>query len=60
MNFEKFAAAVNTNADFYPIKSDHIDALSNFAIPVICKSKEILNKYIEIFTKNDVEIRPIV
>lgn len=52
--------AVNSNSDFYDIKSNHIEKLSNFAVPVICKSKEILNKYIDIFTRNNIEIRPIV
>lgn len=60
INFEKFVYAVNNNSDFYNLKSSHIEKLSNFAVPVICKSKEILEKYIDIFTKNDIEIRPIV
>lgn len=60
INFDKFLDAVNSNSDFYDIKSNHIEKLSNFAVPVICKSKEILNKYIDIFTRNNIEIRPIV
>lgn len=59
-NFHRFAKAVNTNQDFYPLKHEHIEKLSDFAVPVICKSKKILEKYIEIFARNDIEIRPIV
>lgn len=59
-NFEKFVNAVNKNNDFFNLKYSHIEKLSNFAIPVICKSKDILEKYIDIFIKNGIEIRPIV
>lgn len=59
-NFKKFVNAVNSNEDFYNLKYTHIEKLSNFAVPVICKSKEILERYIDIFTKNGIEIRPIV
>lgn len=60
INFKEFVNWVNLNNDFYSLKYDHIEKLSNFAIPIICKSKEILEKYINIFTKNWIEIRPIV
>lgn len=60
INFNEFVNTVNSNNDFYNLKYNHIEKLSNFAIPVICKSKEILEKYIDIFTKNWIEIRPIV
>lgn len=59
-NFEKFVNAVNKNNDFFNLKYSHIEKLSNFAIPVICKSKDILEKYIEIFNERWIEIRPIV
>lgn len=60
INFEKFVNAVNKNDDFYNLRYSHIEKLSNFAIPVICKSKDILEKYIEIFNNKWIEIRPIV
>lgn len=59
-NFHRFIQAINENPEFYPIKYDHIEKLSNFAVPVICKSKVILEKYIELFSKEGIEIRPIV
>lgn len=59
-NFKRFAEVVNANPNFYPIKHEHIERLSNFAVPLVCKTKEILNGYIELFSKNDIEIRPIV
>jgi CDP-4-dehydro-6-deoxyglucose reductase, E1 len=59
-NFKKFVEVLNKNAAFFSIKYDHIDLLSNFAVPVICKSKDIFQKYIKKFEDSDIEIRPIV
>jgi CDP-6-deoxy-D-xylo-4-hexulose-3-dehydrase len=59
-NFKDFIEKINNNGDFYKIKYEHIDLLSNFAVPVICKSKDILEKYIKKFGEKDIEIRPIV
>ncbi len=44
---------------FYPIRYDHIDLISNFAFPVICKSKKVRD---ELVNKCDgiIELRPIV
>lgn len=59
-NFLKIAPKIYKHSDkFYAIKWDHIDLLSNFAIPIICKSKAIRD---EILAKcNDkIEVRPIV
>ena len=59
-NFVRFQNEVNKNSDFYSLKTEHLDICSNFAVPIICKSKEILDKYILRFTSQDIEIRPIV
>lgn len=59
-NFIKLALPIyKQSSKYYPIKYDHIDLLSNFAIPVICKSKKIRDELVE--KCNDLlEIRPIV
>jgi len=44
---------------FYPIKYDHIDLISNFAFPVICKTKEIRDELVE-KCSDILELRPIV
>lgn len=59
-NFFRIAKAVYANeSDYFPIRYDHIDILSNFAIPVICRSRKIRD---ELVKKCDgvVETRPIV
>lgn len=59
-NFRKFVNILNNNDDFISLKYDHLDLVSNFAVPVICKSEELLQKYITKFEEAWVEIRPIV
>lgn len=59
-NFLEFAAAIYGKSEkYYPIKYDHIDFLSNFAVPIICKTKEIRDQLVE-KCNNIIEIRPIV
>ena len=60
INAQRFITAINNNSDFYPLQITHLDLFSNFALPVICKSGQILQKYIEKFQDAGVEIRPIV
>ncbi len=55
-----FISEINNNDDFYSLRTDHLDTFSNFAIPVICKSSEILQHYTDKFNTAGVEIRPIV
>lgn len=59
-NFHRFVQKINENPDFYPIRYEHIDTVSNFALPVVCRSPEIIQKYKDRFDKEDVEIRPII
>ena len=59
-NFLKLVKVINVrNNLYYPLKYDHISLISNFAYPVICKSKKIRDKLIK-KCKNIIEIRPIV
>lgn len=58
-NFISLANVIYDNKNFIPIKYNHIDLVSNFAFPVICRSKQIHDKLIR-RCKNKLEIRPIV
>jgi CDP-4-dehydro-6-deoxyglucose reductase, E1 len=59
-NFFTMGAPIYQCADkYYPIRYTHIDFLSNFAIPVICRSKKIRDELVE-KCNGKVEIRPIV
>jgi len=59
-NFFKMALPIYQYADkYYPVKYSHMDFLSNFAVPIICKSTKIRDELVEKCNKK-VEIRPIV
>ncbi len=58
--FMRIAKKIYSQTDrFYPLRYDHIDLVSNFAIPVVCRTQEIRD---ELVAKCDgkVELRPIV
>lgn len=59
-NYKLFDRLINENDDFIPLKMQHMDLVSNFAMPIICKDKKTFDKYSKKFTKNQVEIRPII
>lgn len=59
-NYKKLSEPISQLTDrYYPINSDHIDFISNFAVPVVCRDIKIKN---ELVKKCDgvVEIRPVV
>ncbi len=59
-NFRKFAEAVAENKDFIPVDVNHMDIVSNFAMPIIVKDEELFHAYKKKFEDNLVEIRPII
>ncbi|MBI3335772.1 MAG: DegT/DnrJ/EryC1/StrS family aminotransferase [Candidatus Portnoybacteria bacterium] len=58
-NFIKLAGAIYNKERFYPIKYDHIDFVSNFAFPILCRSQRDYNELIRKLERK-IEIRPIV
>ncbi len=59
-NFLKVAHALYSQTQkYYPIKYDHIDFVSNFAVPIICRSVELRERLVKACA-GKVEIRPIV
>lgn len=59
-NFFKMAGPIYQRSDlYYPIKFDHIDLVSNFAFPVVCKTQKIKTELIR-RCKGKIEIRPVV
>lgn len=59
-NFKKFAKAMAKNNDLFQFDLKHMDVISNFAMPIICKSNKLFLHYRRKFEKADVEIRPII
>lgn len=59
-NFIKIATSIYKLTDrYYPIKFDHMDLHSNFAVPIICRSVTIRDGLVK-KCKAKIEIRPIV
>lgn len=59
-NFLQFAKKIYEKSNFfYPIRYQHIDFISNFAVPVVCKSQKIRDGLVK-KCKGKIEIRPIV
>lgn len=59
-NFNIFHNAAARNPLLLPVKTDHIDLVSNFAYPVISVNEKVFCSLRNKFYANNVEIRPIV
>ena len=59
-NFLSFNNIYKKNSSFKILKLMHMNVISNFTFPIICKNKKIFKKYIDIFKKNYIEIRPLI
>ena len=59
-NFRRFQEAMRANNDFHKYDLSHMDIISNFSMPIICKTSELAQKYRAKFTAAEVEIRPVI
>lgn len=58
-NFLKIARQIYSKDIFYPVRYRHLDTISNFAVPVVCRSQKIRDLLVDRCNKI-IEIRPIV
>lgn len=60
VNFVKLAKKIYKKIDsYFPVKYDHMDFHSNFAVPVICASTRIRDELVK-KCEGKIEIRPVV
>ncbi len=59
-NYEYIAEYVNRNSHFVSLNRSHISLLSNFALPILCKTPELRDHYLNQFSGAGIEIRPII
>ena len=59
-NFREIINIVNNNPDFIRIESSHLNIVSSFAFPFLCKTKELRDKYLYEFSGAGIEIRPMI
>ncbi len=55
-----FHRLVSDNPDLITLDHSHIKTLSSFAFPVLCKTPQLRQKYLERFIQAGVEVRPMV
>jgi CDP-6-deoxy-D-xylo-4-hexulose-3-dehydrase len=58
-NYKKLTK-IFSNKDFIKLDTSKLTKISNFAFPLVCKSKEARNKYLNLAKAADIEVRPIV
>ena len=58
-NYKKLEK-IYSNSDFVKIKTHDLSKISNFAFPIICKAEGLVDKYIRLAERAEIEVRPIV
>ena len=59
-NFLYLSREIKKNPDFINLEYSRIKKLSAFAIPFVCKTKELRDKYVKKFTVAGIEVRPMI
>lgn len=59
-NYQEFHKIISKRPDLFTIPSCKLNQMSSFALPFVCKSKNIYNFLINEFEKNNIEYRPLV
>jgi CDP-6-deoxy-D-xylo-4-hexulose-3-dehydrase len=59
-NYLTFESTIRHNNDLICLDHSHIRTLSSFALPILCKSKAVKEKYIDQFSGAGIEIRPMI
>ncbi len=59
-NYLQIEKQMQQNADLMPVDHSHLSRLSNFAIPVVCKTPEMREQYKSKFEQANIEIRPMI
>lgn len=59
-NYLRLEKRMLENDDLVLLKHDHINTLSTFAFPLVCKTPEIREQYLARFSGAGIEIRPMI
>lgn len=59
-NFKRFTNSLSKNDHFFKFDLSHMDIVSNFAMPVVCKTQKLADSYRRAFQKAEIEVRPII
>lgn len=59
-NYLHLESIIKANPDLITLDHSHLSKLSSFAIPIVCKNKELRDKYLAQFTGGGIEVRPMI
>lgn len=59
-NYLQLEKIMSQNEDIIPLKHTHINCLSTFAFPVVCRTQELREHYLSRFSGAGIEIRPMI
>lgn len=59
-NYKKIEKTIVQNDDLILLEHNHINFLSSFAMPIICKTPQLRDFYVKQFSGAGIEIRPII
>lgn len=59
-NYRRFVSAAAGNKTIIPLRTDHMEIISNFAMPIVFHDKEQFLRAREKFDAAQIEIRPII
>src|SRR5262249_5934065 len=59
-NYLALERELKENGDFLAPERSHISFLSNFSVPVICRTPELRERYLKRFIGSGVEVRPVI
>lgn len=59
-NYLRLETIILQNEDFVPLQHSHIEVLSTFAFPIVCKTPVLREKYLAQFSGAGIEIRPMI
>ncbi len=59
-NYKRIEKITALNDHFIPLKHEHINVLSTFAFPFVCKTPELRDFYTNKFFESGIEIRPMI
>jgi len=59
-NYLRVESTIIENDELIALRHSHLKVLSTFAMPILCKTKELRRKYVDQFAGAGIEIRPMI
>lgn len=59
-NYLRMEKLIKVNEDLLTLEHSHVQCLSTFAFPIICKTQKLREKYMNRFSGAGIEIRPMI